>query len=144
MKKEWPQYDWSTVDAVFPAKTGKYAYTIEALAKRGIEVQKWLKQRPEKVIAVVSHSGFLRAAVSNRKYANADFRIFDFAEGSGQADARLVEWEFTQSKGGGLGKSPKGVYGFAPWEEITEEKAAELLSGLNGRQVGHQEQEVRA
>jgi hypothetical protein len=117
MKKEWPQFDWSTVDPVFPAKTGFYAYTLEALVERGIMVRKWLKERPEKVIAVVSHSGFLRGAVSNRKYANADFRIFD-VEVDGQDEAILVEWEDTERKGGGLGKSPIGVWSFHPDEEI--------------------------
>jgi broad specificity phosphatase PhoE len=122
MREEWPQFDWSTVDPIFPDKTGLYAYTIDALTKRGIEVRKWLRERPEKVIAVVSHSGFLRCGVSNRRFANADFRIFDFAEADGQVDAQLVEWELTECKGGGLGKSPRGVWGFGPDEEAIDVK----------------------
>jgi broad specificity phosphatase PhoE len=122
MREEWPQFDWSTVDPIFPDKTGLYAYTIDALTKRGIEVRKWLRERPEKVIAVVSHSAFLRCGVSNRRFANADFRIFDFAEAGGQVDAQLVEWELTECKGGGLGKSPRGVWGFGPDEEAIDVK----------------------
>lgn len=119
MQKEWPQYDWAAVDAVFPAKTGLYAYTRKALTQRGVAARRWLRARPERVIAVVTHSGFLRVGVSYRKYENADFRIFDFADGEGEDDAadvggRLVEWEFTEKKGGGLGKSPKGTAG---WED---------------------------
>jgi broad specificity phosphatase PhoE len=110
MKKEWPQYDWSTVDPVFPAKKGLYAYSKPSLIKRGITVREWLRTRPEKVIAVVTHSGFLRVGVSYRRYENADFRVFDFAEGETANGGRLVEWELTESKGGGLGKSPKGVF----------------------------------
>lgn len=37
-----------------------------------------LKARKEKVIAVVSHSAFLRTAVANARFANTDYRIFDF------------------------------------------------------------------
>lgn len=141
MKKEWPQYDWSTVDPLFPAKTGLYAYTIEALTKRGLEARKWLKQRPEKVIAVVSHSSYLRGPISGKKYANADFRIFDFVEGN---DARLVEWESTESKGGGLGKSQKGVWGFRPDIPLAEPKLVEVFTASRGPTVGHFEEEVRA
>lgn len=75
------------------------------MTERGIRAKQLLKERPEKVIAVVSHSGFLRCGVSQKKYENADFRIFDFGEG-----VDLVEWELTEQLGGGLGKSPKGVY----------------------------------
>ncbi|KAB8302472.1 hypothetical protein EYC80_005878 [Monilinia laxa] len=111
MAKEWPQFDWSTVDPLFPEKSGIYGYSKAALTERGITARKWLQQRPEKVIAVVSHSAFLRTCISYRHYANADYRIFDFADGDGQTNAELVEWEVTESRGGGLGKSPKGVFG---------------------------------
>jgi hypothetical protein len=138
------------------------------LTQRGIAARKWLRSRPEKVVAVVSHSGFLRVGVSvrflfkpiccflerelrpqellqelawflvlvswepggseaisplkplsivhcwfaeqYRQYANADFRIFDFGEGDEEIGETLVEWELTEKKGGGLGKSPKGVF----------------------------------
>lgn len=110
---EWPQYDWSTVDPIYPTKAGLYEFSQEALTQRGIEARRWLKNRPEKVIAVVSHGGFLRVGVSYRAYDNADFRVFDFAEGNADDDVggRLVEWELTVC--GGLGKSEKGVFG---WE----------------------------
>ncbi|EDO02325.1 hypothetical protein SS1G_04801 [Sclerotinia sclerotiorum 1980 UF-70] len=111
MEKEWPQFDWSGVDPLFPAKSGLYEFSKKALTERGIAARKWLQQRPEKVIAVVSHSAFLRTCISYRHYANADYRIFDFADEDGQGNAELVEQEVTQSRGGGLGKSPKGVFG---------------------------------
>jgi hypothetical protein len=66
MKKEWPQFDWSTVDPKYPTKTGIYTFSKEGLTQRGIAAKKWLRSRPEKVIAVVSHSGFLRVGVSVR------------------------------------------------------------------------------
>lgn len=118
MEKEWPQFDWSSVDPLYPSKTGLYEFSQEGLTKRGIEARKWLRSRTEKVVVVVSHSGFLRVGVSYRHYENADFRIFDFAEGDGDDDVggRLVEWELTENNGGGLGKSSKGVFG---WETQT-------------------------
>jgi hypothetical protein len=60
MEREWPQFDWSTVDPEYPAKTGIYAFSKEGLTQRGIAARKWLRDRPEKLIAVVSHSGFVR------------------------------------------------------------------------------------
>ncbi|KAL5345539.1 hypothetical protein ACLOAV_009289 [Pseudogymnoascus australis] len=103
MAEEWRAFDWSTVDPVFPAKTGLYEFSKEALTRRGEAARRWLRGREEKVIAVVSHAGFLRVGVSYCAYDNADFRIFE---------------------GGGLGKSEKGVFG---WEtqHFPEEKKVE-------------------
>ncbi|KAI9704221.1 MAG: hypothetical protein M1836_007082 [Candelina mexicana] len=61
--------------------------------------------RPEKIIIVTSHSGFLRLGVSHAQYANADYRVFDFVSGDGED---LVERELTEQRGGGMGKSMKG------------------------------------
>jgi hypothetical protein len=135
MAKEWPQFDWTTVDPLYPSKTGLYHYSQTGLRLRGIACRKWLRARPEKVIAVVSHSGFLRVGVSDRKYENADFRIFNFAEeeeGDEEVGGRLVEWEVTEKKGGGLGKSPLGLFPMMPGEypddigEIVDETAKEV------------------
>ncbi|KAH8676694.1 histidine phosphatase superfamily [Tricladium varicosporioides] len=122
MQKEWPQFNWSTVDPKYPSKTGLYEFSKTSLSKRGIEARKWLRNRPEKVIAVVSHSGFLRVGVSYKKYENADFRIFDFAEGDEEIGGKLVEWELTEKKGGGLGKSPRGTFPFGPGDYPEESK----------------------
>jgi broad specificity phosphatase PhoE len=65
MEKEWPQFDWSTVDPTFPDKTGLYEHSKRGLTERGIAARTWLRNRPEKIIAVVSHSGFLRVGVSH-------------------------------------------------------------------------------
>lgn len=117
MSKEWPQFAWDTVDPIYPSKADGtlYEFSKDGLARRGVEARKWLKSRPEKVVAVVSHSGFLRIGVSYRKYENADFRIFDFGEGHDDVGGILVERELTEKNGGGLGKSIKGVFG---WEEM--------------------------
>ena len=116
MRKEWPQFDWEAVDPAYPSKEGLYAFSKEGLTQRGIAARKWLRNRPEKVIAVVSHSGFLRVGVSNKGYYNADYRIFEFGEGDEETGGKLVEWEMTAKKNGGLGKSGHGFYYLAPGE----------------------------
>ena len=76
---EWPGFDFSTVDALYPTKEGPYAYSQDALMERIRKCLNWLQHRPEKVILVVSHSGFMRR-LSGRRFGNADFRIFEFTK----------------------------------------------------------------
>lgn len=136
MAREWPQFDWGAVDPVFPSKTGLYEFSRRGLTRRGIEARRWLRTRPEKVVIVVSHSGFLRVGVSYRMYENADFRIFDFGEGGDEVGGNLIEWELTESNGGGLGKSSKGVYPMGPGDHPreTEEEIREA-SGEVSKEV---------
>jgi hypothetical protein len=61
----------------------------------------WLRDRPEKVIVVVSHSAFLRLGVTMDGFANGDYRIYEFAN---QGD-RLVQRPDTVERGGGMGLS---------------------------------------
>jgi hypothetical protein len=74
--------------------------------------------------------GFLRVGVSYRQYANADCRIFDFSEGDEEIGGKLIEWELTEKKGGGLGKSPKGVFLMSKddYPEETEKDIGEAVS----------------
>lgn len=106
MKENWPQFNWDEVDPDYPSKEGIYQFSKLAITERGIAARKWLRERPEKVIAVVSHSGFLRVGLCNRWFHNADFRIFEFAE---EGKDQLVEWSETAGRvvilGGGMGKS---------------------------------------
>ncbi|KAH8197152.1 hypothetical protein TruAng_008681 [Truncatella angustata] len=77
---EWPHLDFSTVDKAWPAKTGLYDPSQEGLLNRARVVREWLYHRPEKYVVVMTHSGFIRrVAPSNSKYANAEFRIYNFA-----------------------------------------------------------------
>ncbi|OBT50676.1 hypothetical protein VE04_08705, partial [Pseudogymnoascus sp. 24MN13] len=96
MKEEWPQFNWDGVDPLYPSKTGLYEFSKEGITRRAIEVRKWLRDRPEKVIAVVSHSGFMRVGLSYRRYAHADFRAFRFSNGDEEIGGRLVELELTE------------------------------------------------
>jgi hypothetical protein len=126
MAQEFP-FDFSGVDPLYPDKTtnlhsNPYAFTGKAILARGQTCLKELYSRPEKVIAVVSHSGFLRVAVANRRFFNADWRVFDYDEEKmeesrkkgegvdGQGLFALREWKETEEKGGGMGRSDKGVF----------------------------------
>ena len=61
------------------------------------------------MILVVSHSAFLRLAVSGTCFANADYRIFEVSKPNGLHDTyKLMEWEHTRETGGGMGRSPRG------------------------------------
>lgn len=100
------------MDPKYPSKDGIYAFTQTQVLRRGVVAKEWLKSRTEKVIAVVTHSAFLRTSVSNSRYANADYRIFGFKENGDGVE--LVQWETTEKAGGGMGRSQKG------WMEIEE------------------------
>ncbi|KAI5272219.1 hypothetical protein E4T47_04460 [Aureobasidium subglaciale] len=105
---DFPSFDYSHVDPLWPSKTGPFAFTRTATVTRGQSCLHDLYSRKEKVIAVVSHAGFLRCAISLCKYSNADYRVFDFKESDGKGDLELVEWEETERNGGGMGESEKG------------------------------------
>ncbi|KAF2034579.1 phosphoglycerate mutase-like protein [Setomelanomma holmii] len=137
MEAEFPQFDFSAVDKSYPDKTTDlesniYAFTQKAILARGQSCLKELYARPEQVIAVVSHAGFLRTAVCNRRFVNADWRVFKFNEEAmkknGDGKFVLKESQETEMKGGGMGRSDVGVFGveehdFPP--EVVEEKAKE-------------------
>ncbi|KAI5204758.1 hypothetical protein E4T39_03350 [Aureobasidium subglaciale] len=107
---DFPSFDYTSVSSLWPSKIGPFAFTRTATISRGQSCLHDLYSRKEKVIAVVSHAGFLRCAISLCKYANADYRVFDFKEsdGKGKGEFELVEWESTERNGGGMGESEKG------------------------------------
>jgi hypothetical protein len=122
------------LDPSYPSKTGLYANTQPAVLSRGQAVLKTLYTRPEKVIAVVSHSAFLRTSVTHRRFANADYRIFEYEDvivgEDGKEKFELREWEQTSETGGGMGWSVKGIHGI----EDDDFKNAE--DGVDGEAEG--------
>jgi hypothetical protein len=131
MANEFPQFDFSQMDPLYPDKTSNidtnpYAFSRRAILARGQNCLKSLYSRPEKVIAVVSHSGFLRIAVAHRRFFNADWRTFDFDEEAMRASREkgegidgegiylLREWKETEENGGGMGRSEKGIFNTLP------------------------------
>ncbi|KAB5571842.1 histidine phosphatase superfamily [Coniochaeta sp. 2T2.1] len=104
LREEFPMVDFSQVDPVWPDKTSDkadlYRYNKRAILERGQRALEDVRGRKEKVVVVVSHSGFMRLGVTGRWFYNADYRIFEFEDGEGMG---LREWESTEK--GGLGKS---------------------------------------
>lgn len=80
----FPHVDFTSVDPVWIEKTSragrKYAYNKRAIIERGSFCLEGLYSRPQKVVFVVSHSGFLRVGVTRCWFFNADYRIFEFAD----------------------------------------------------------------
>ncbi|KAF5978929.1 hypothetical protein FBULB1_5957 [Fusarium bulbicola] len=76
------QVNLSSVDPLWPDKTSpsaeRYWYTKKSILARGQRALDDLKQRPEKLIFVVSHAGFLRLGVAGYWFFNSDYRVFDF------------------------------------------------------------------
>lgn len=112
IKAQYPSFDFSTVDPIYPDKSSpkgkRYAQDRSAVLNRAQFALRKLYDRPEELIIVVSHSAFMRLAVTGAQFANADYRIFDFKMRENEDDAfSLIEWESTRSNGGGLGLSPK-------------------------------------
>lgn len=143
ISSEFPQYDFSVVDPSFPDKTtnlaqNPYAFTEKAIVARGQTCLRDLYARPEKVIAVVSHSGFLRTAVCNRMFFNADYRVFEFdQEAMAEKPGKFVlkETGETEKNGGGMGRSDIGVFGIVPGDfppEVGEEETAKKADEVNG------------
>ncbi|CAD0082484.1 unnamed protein product [Aureobasidium vineae] len=141
MKPTFPHFDYSTVDPLWPSKTGPYAFTRTATIARGQSCLRDLHSRKEKVIAVVSHSGFLRCAISLCKYANADYRIFEFKDTEQGDDLELVEWKETERNGGGLGESEKGRAAIED-SDFPERRAEEVEQKLGGKTDGEAAKEV--
>ena len=115
------------MDTVYPDKSAGtiYAFTKTDVLARGRTCLRNLYNRPEKVIAVVSHSGFLRTAISQTRYGNADFRIFSFREAGHDGTAatldevELIEDDSTAGEGG-MGWSEAGRAELQPWDFPSE------------------------
>ncbi|KAK9773541.1 putative Phosphoglycerate mutase [Seiridium cardinale] len=97
IEKEWPHLDFSQLDPVYPTKTGLYDPSEEALLHRAKIAREWLYHRSEKHVIVMTHSGFIRrVAPDGTKYANAEYRTYDFAqedEKDGPRQFKLIERE---------------------------------------------------
>jgi len=89
--------------SAWPNKTGLLEHTQKAVKRRADGEIEWLRNRSEKVIAVVSHSAFMRTSVAHAFFANGSYRIFGFEE-----DGAFVEWDRTRLGGGGMGTSRNG------------------------------------
>ncbi|KAI1172823.1 histidine phosphatase superfamily [Nemania sp. FL0916] len=87
LEKAWPTYDFSTLDAVYPQKTGIYGPHEDTIRKRAALARQWLSEQTDKCIIVVTHSGFLNRVVSGPRYKNVEYRTYEIKEN----DIRGVE-----------------------------------------------------
>lgn len=146
ISKLFPNVDFSTLDPKYPSKDldTPYAFTRTKVLARGNACLRNLYHRKEKVIAVVSHSGFLRTAVSHVKYANADYRVFDWREGSTGSGSisELIESPLTRGRAG-MGRSESGRVEVEPWDFPSEE-IEEVKDGLGEKSNGEATSEVPA
>lgn len=107
---DFSSVDLSTVDALWPDKTSpaaqRYAHTKRDILARGRRALDDLHDRPEKLVFVVSHSGFLRVGVVGFWFFNSDYRVFDFEAGQQRGeDGRLRVRQSEATLAGGLGLS---------------------------------------
>ncbi|KPA44301.1 phosphoglycerate mutase [Fusarium langsethiae] len=120
VSKDFPQVNFSTVDAVWPDKKSpagrRYAYTKKSILARGRLALEDLQKRPEKLIFVVSHAGFLRLGVVGYWFFNSDYRVFDFdTERGADGELKIIQQERTLSGGLGLSwKDPVALGGDLP------------------------------
>ncbi|CZT04828.1 hypothetical protein WAI453_007645 [Rhynchosporium graminicola] len=101
--------DYSILEPGWSKKTGNYEASLTAVIARAAELRRWLWQRPEKTIVLVTHGAFLHYFTDDwsdfeprngTAYKNCEFRSFVFTDDSSEEEAHLVQ----------VGRSgPKGV-----------------------------------
>ncbi|KAJ9612583.1 hypothetical protein H2200_004180 [Cladophialophora chaetospira] len=133
LERQYPKFDFTMVDPVYPDKSSprgtRYAHNRSAVLLRAQLALEKLYDRPEGLIIIVSHSSFMRLAVTGSQFANADYRIFDFNKRKSDQDSySLTEWESTRSNGGGLGLSPKAQVELGSGDLPPDEGSAKMES----------------
>ncbi|KAJ5775588.1 phosphoglycerate mutase-like protein, partial [Penicillium nucicola] len=112
--------DLSFVEEDWTSKVGRYEGTMEKLRTRARDARIWLKNRPEKEIAVVSHGNFLHFLTDDwedgckhdaTSWTNVEYRTYEFAEeenGSPEHldDAPLQETTDSRHRRGKFSPSP--------------------------------------
>lgn len=93
------QVDLSRLDDDWNAKKGKFAATSEAIQARALWVRKFLRDRPESCIVLVSHNDFLEGVYPQENTPGGWSRmnlgtrqyIFCAADGEEDEEAKLKE-----------------------------------------------------
>ncbi|KAJ6089982.1 hypothetical protein N7467_005198 [Penicillium canescens] len=104
---ESSQLDTALVDESWNSKAGIYAHTLSAICKRAADLRRWLWNRPEEHIVLVTHGGFLHYLMEDwagydrvhcTGWKNCEWRKFEFTADSNEGDAHLKEVGNTRSK----------------------------------------------
>ncbi len=66
-----------------------YKNSEEAFQTRASFARRWLSERNEDCIIVVTHSGFLKRVVKGPKFRNVEYRTYELVEESGEL--KLIE-----------------------------------------------------
>jgi len=111
LKKEFgtSTVDLSLVQEGWNSKTGRWAADTDLVRERALYVRRWLRDREEDVICLVSHGGFLHylnedwdgfAEAKGTGWANCEWRTYEFKAGVGEGDekATLVETESSRAR----------------------------------------------
>lgn len=70
--EDWPEIDYSLVTPDWNSKEGFYGCEEDEIKARAASARKWLSQRPERSIAVVSHMGMLCSLLGFRPIEGID------------------------------------------------------------------------
>ncbi len=89
--------DFSPLPTDWNSKEGLWAPTPEALRERAKRVRRRLRERPERLILVIGHGGFLAELIPEEmSYANTEWRMYAFHGGEwdeGATMSRIREGE---------------------------------------------------
>eukprot|EP00892_Ulva_mutabilis_P003495 jgi/Ulvmu1/1517/UM011_0247.1 len=122
IKQQFPGVDFSLIESNEDVlwKEGERE-EANVMRERGVKFAEWLMQRPEKQIAVVSHSGFIHSFFQNfgqhydhqvaqhmhRHYANCEVRSIILADPTGQHSQASLEHDHLHFAGGNEGIDPE-------------------------------------
>ena len=132
LRQELPEIDWDSLALTWPNKTELDQWNKWAVDQRTVAVKNLLRAEGEhhSIITVISHYDFL-LALTGKKFAPADYRVFEFSEDSyddADTGGKLIEWAETEKPGGGMGLSPHGEFGIdeLTFPTLSQEEQAEI------------------
>lgn len=112
---EQPELNWGGLSVEWPSRDKElFRWNKWDVEERAISMRKRIHEEGDRhnIVIVVSHGDFL-VALTGKKFAPADYRIFQFAEDAyedAENGGKLVEWMDLTVSNGGLGRSPNGDF----------------------------------
>ncbi|RAH86349.1 phosphoglycerate mutase family protein [Aspergillus japonicus CBS 114.51] len=147
--EEWGVHiDWSHVEEGWTSKDGRYKPTREAIQERARAVRRWLYERPETEVAVVTHGAFLHFLTEDWEdscvyegtgWANTEYRTYDMTAAREEDEITLVECGSSRARRGkshGVSSPDEQsrLYGITlqGWEE-----QGYLLNGMQEQEISN-------